>query len=205
MTLKPVITKIPTDYGNFWFFGFKIDNQEVLVIATKKNPKNGANIRLHSSCFTSEIFGSLKCDCADQLKEFMILMNKNRRDDYLLIYFLNHEGRGIGLFNKLRAYEAQRKFNLDTYQANEYLGLPHDMRDYSPVIEILRYFNLTKVNLFSNNLTKLEFLKKNGIIVNIKNFFVKPKSQYAFQYLLAKAKKGSYIIKNINLKYSRLN
>lgn len=195
-TCQPVITRIPTIYGNLWFFAFRINNQEIIVISNKKKPQNGANIRIHSCCFTSEIFGSLKCDCSDQLKEFLNLMNRNKKESFLLFYFLNHEGRGIGLFNKLKAYELQRKLNLDTYQANEYLNLPYDMRDFSPAVDILRYFKINKVNLFSNNPHKIDFLKKAKISVNVKKIFVKPKSRYALNYLLIKAEKGGHIIKN---------
>lgn len=194
--LKPVITQIPTTYGNLWFFAFEINNQQIIVVSNKKKPKNGANIRIHSCCFTSEIFGSLKCDCYDQLKEFLNLMRENKGESFLLFYFLNHEGRGIGLFNKLKAYELQRKLNLDTYQANEYLNLPHDMRDFTPTIDILRYFKINKVNLFSNNPQKINFLKKAKIPVNVKKLFVNPKSHHALSYLLVKAEKGGHIIKN---------
>ncbi|GIW65046.1 MAG: hypothetical protein KatS3mg093_025 [Candidatus Parcubacteria bacterium] len=195
-SLKPAITKIPTVYGNLWFFGFNINGQEVVAITNKKLIRYEANLRLHSCCFTSEIFGSLKCDCAHQLENFLRLMANNRKDNYLLIYFLNHEGRGIGLFKKLMVYEVQRKLNLDTYQANEYFNLPHDARDYTLAIPILNYFKIKKISLYSNNPDKINFLKKEGFIVKINKLFVEPKSQEALNYLLTKVKKGGHLIRN---------
>ncbi|MCS7200546.1 MAG: GTP cyclohydrolase II [Patescibacteria group bacterium] len=193
---KPISTKVPTQYGELWFYAFKIDDQEIVAIINKKNIKKTANVRLHSCCFTSEIFGSLKCDCALQLEYFMSLMSKNRDQNYLLIYFLNHEGRGIGLFNKLKAYEVQRKLGLDTYQANEYLGFPHDVRDYSPSVKILRYFGIEEIILHSNNPDKANFLIKNGFVVRIKKIFIKPHSKHALNYLIAKVEKGNHLIKS---------
>lgn len=194
--IKPIITKIPTKYGKLWFFGFNINGEDIVAIANKKILNKEINLRLHSCCFTSEIFGSLKCDCAFQLDTFLKLMSKNKRSNYLLIYFLNHEGRGIGLLNKLKVYEAQRKFNLDTYEANGYYNLPHDARDYTPALAILNYFGIKKINLFSNNPDKINFLKKNGFSVKINKFFIIPVSKYALDYLLTKAKKGGHIIQN---------
>jgi 3,4-dihydroxy 2-butanone 4-phosphate synthase/GTP cyclohydrolase II len=194
-SLKPAITKIPTVYGNLWFFGFKIENQEIIAIANKKLIKDEVNLRLHSCCFTSEIFGSLKCDCAVQLENFLKLMATNKKDNYLLIYFLHHEGRGIGIFKKLMVYEVQRKLNLDTYQANEYFNLPHDSRDYNLAIPILRYFKIKKISLYSNNPDKVNFLRKNGFLVKINKFFVQPKSKEAIKYLLTKVEKGGHLIR----------
>lgn len=113
------------------------------------------NLRLHSVCFTSEIFGSLKCDCEYQLKKFLGFFN--RKETFMLVYFLNHEGRVIGFFEKIRAYELQRVLNLDTYEANLYLGHQADLRDFSKIFDILDYFKIRDIILYTNNQKKLNF------------------------------------------------
>lgn len=194
--IKPVITKIPTEYGDLWFFGFNIEGQDVIAVSNKRKITDNVRLRLHSCCLTSEVFFSLKCDCSLQLKSFLQLMSQDKKNNYLLIYFLNHEGRGIGLINKLKAYEAQRKLNLDTYEANKYYGFPYDARDYNLAIPILNYFKILHINLFSNNPKKIKFLKNNGFNVKISKLFVPPPSKYALNYLISKVYKGNHCIKD---------
>ncbi len=202
--------KVPTKYGDFWFYDFKFeDGQEVYVILNKdkKNLKNPVNLRLHSACFTSEIFGSLKCDCKSQLKEFLSLFEN--KESFMLIYFPYHEGRGIGFFEKIKAYNLQRKFNLDTYEANLFLGHKKDSRDFSKTFLILDYFKVKKVILYTNNPKKIAIFKNSKIQVETKRLIVFQLSRYSFDYLKTKSLKGGHlikendlnkIIKNLNLK-----
>ncbi|MCS7184057.1 MAG: GTP cyclohydrolase II RibA [Patescibacteria group bacterium] len=192
---KPVITKIPTIYGDLWFFGFKFEDEEIVAISNKRKIKNPINLRIHSCCFTSEIFGSLKCDCVQQLNQFMKLMGEDKKNNYLLIYFLNHEGRGIGLLNKLKVYEVQRKLKLDTYEANKYLGFDYDHRNFDKAIYILNYFKIEEITIFSNNPQKVKILKERGFNISIKKFLVRPPSTYALHYLMTKAERGGHFIK----------
>lgn len=195
INIKKTVTKAPTIYGDFWFFCFNVNGEEVLAISNKKYFRENVRLRLHSCCVTSEIFGCLKCDCSNQLEKFLTLMGKDKKNNYLLIYFLDHEGRGIGLFNKIMTIEVQRKLGLDTYEANEYFGFPVDCRDYSLSIPILKHFKLKNIILYSNNPTKIKFLREHGFKVRTHKLFTPPKSKDAVDYLYIKAIKGGHLIK----------
>ncbi len=156
--------KIPTKYGEFDFTVFKDNDvdQEVLVISLGDiEARHELFTRIHSQCVTSEVFGSLKCDCQQQLESALFEIQK--RGQGLLIY-LNQEGRGIGLANKIKAYDLQSS-GLDTVEANHALGFEDDLRDYSHAVSVLRYFKIDSVSLNTNNPKKIEFLKKAGIEV----------------------------------------
>jgi len=119
-------------------------------------------VRLHSECATGDILGSLRCDCRNQLEES--LEKINLAGEGLLIYIHGHEGRGIGLANKVRAYALQEK-GMDTMDANMHLGFAPDERDYVRAIDILKYFGLKKVRLLTNNRDKLKALEDAGITI----------------------------------------
>lgn len=202
-------TKIPSVYGHLWIFAFKFPNEEIIALTNKLKPKDPVNLRLHSACLTSELFGSLKCDCKSQLEKFLNFFH-NKKDNYLLIYFPSHEGRGIGFFNKLKVYEAQRKYNLDTYQANRYFGFPDDLRDFNHAIDILNYFQIKHIILYTNNPLKIEFfkkLKKYGINFQRREFLTPPISSFCLNYLLTKQEKGHHLIekKKLMVYFKKLN
>lgn len=115
-------------------------------------------VRIHSECITGDLFASLKCDCGSQLEQSLALIAK---EGGILIY-LRQEGRGIGLANKLKAYALQEE-GLDTIQANEELGLPVDNRDYVIAVQILKYLNIQKIRLLTNNPQKVAALTDSGI------------------------------------------
>ncbi len=200
-------TKIPTIYGELYFWCFKFDDQEVYVITNKLRLTNPVNLRLHSACFTSEIFGSLKCDCKNQLNKFLNQMKS--KDSYMLVYFPSHEGRGIGFFNKLKVYEVQRKLNLDTYEANKFLGFPIDKRDFSLTIPILKHFKVKDIILYTNNPYKISFIKKlkeaGFKILKRKEIISFNGSSYCLNYLLTKIKKGNHLIDERIFKEKFLN
>ena len=104
-------------------------------------------VRVHSSCVTGDIFSSLRCDCGDQLKESMKLIEKNKKG---IVLYMAQEGRGIGLVNKLKAYHLQEQ-GFDTVEANEKLGFKADARDYGIGAQILRKMNIRLINLITNN------------------------------------------------------
>lgn len=162
--VKIAETRLPTEFGAFRTFGFetpdKSDSALALVIG-EVGPNEAALARIHSQCLTGDVFGSERCDCGDQLQ--FALKAIGEAGTGILIYQLQ-EGRGIGLMNKLQAYELQDSGH-DTVEANHQLGFDADHRDYSLCAEILHYFKIQSVRLMSNNPRKFEALEIAGIKV----------------------------------------
>src|SRR3989344_407167 len=161
-----VESRLPTEYGEFRLIAFKnnVNNTDELALV-KGDIKNKKDIvvRVHSECITSEVFGSLRCDCDEQLHTAMSIIGKTTG----IIIYLRQEGRGIGLINKLHAYNLQDKGH-DTVTANKELGLPEDARDYSIAAQILKYFNVKSIKLLTNNPDKICQLEHYGITINEK-------------------------------------
>ena len=163
--------KFPTELGDFRIFGFEghfesingpyKEEAAVLKMGDLHTPGPAPLMRVHSQCLTGDVFHSLRCDCRGQLE--MALHKISREGRGLLIYELQ-EGRGIGLMNKLRAYELQDG-GLDTIEANEQLGFESDLRSYVLPAQIVLYFGLKQVRLISNNPEKVEALESAGIQV----------------------------------------
>src|SRR5690606_19312874 len=118
-------------------------------------------VRLHSECLTGDAFGSLRCDCGDQLEQALARIGDEGRG---VLLYLRQEGRGIGLLNKLRAYHLQDG-GLDTVDANQQLGFPSDARDYATAAAILRQLGITQLRLLTNNPAKAAALASHGITV----------------------------------------
>jgi len=150
---------LPTKYGKFRMHVFRnLEGEEadsVVLIYGEIKPEDVPLVRLHSECMTGDVFGSRKCDCGEQLNAALSMIVKEKSG--ILIYS-RQEGRGIGLFNKIRAYELQDQ-GRDTIQANEDLGLPVDGRTYQPAAAMLRYLKVTKIRLITNNPAKAESLR----------------------------------------------
>jgi 3,4-dihydroxy 2-butanone 4-phosphate synthase/GTP cyclohydrolase II len=141
--------------------------------------------RVHSSCFTGDILGSFRCDCGDQLQKAMQMVNAAGKG---VILYMNQEGRGIGLMNKLKAYKLQEE-GMDTVEANLHLGFGMDERDYGVGAQILRQLNVTKLKLMSNNPRKRAGLAGYGLeIVEIVPIEIAP-NQYNEKYLTTKRDK----------------
>lgn len=154
--------KLPTSYGEFDMYGFtsQLDDKEYIVISSGKI-KNGMNVRIHSECVTGDIFHSARCDCGEQLEYSMKYIQEHGG----MILYLPQEGRGIGLINKLKAYELIEQ-GYDTITANEALGFEADLRDYTEASQILKYFNIEEIQLISNNPDKFNQLQDLGIHVS---------------------------------------
>ncbi len=138
----------------------KFTNAEVVVLS-KEYQGDTPLVRMHSSCITGDLFGSLRCDCQSQLHSAMQRISKE--GGYLI--YLEQEGRGIGIVNKLKAYNLQMHENMDTVDANLALGLPVDAGKYDMAIEVLKYHNIEKCRLMSNNPKKVQALETVGISV----------------------------------------
>ncbi len=157
---------LPTRWGMFKIKAY-VDtlNNETHIAIIKGDPHGDEPVlvRVHSQCLTGDTFGSLKCDCGNQLDNAMKMIE--REGTGVLLYLLNQEGRGIGLVNKIRAYKLQES-GLDTVEANLELGLPEDVRDYGIGAQILRKLGLKKLKLITNNPTKFIALKGYGLEIS---------------------------------------
>jgi 3,4-dihydroxy 2-butanone 4-phosphate synthase/GTP cyclohydrolase II len=157
-----VRVNMPTRYGNFTLVAFKekLTGGEHLALVKGSWGKDEAILtRVHSSCFTGDILGSFRCDCGDQLHKAMQMVEREGKG---VILYMNQEGRGIGLMNKLKAYKLQEE-GMDTVEANLHLGFGMDERDYGVGAQILRSLGATKLKLMSNNPRKRAGLKGYGI------------------------------------------
>ncbi|MGZ0211474.1 MAG: 3,4-dihydroxy-2-butanone-4-phosphate synthase [Actinomycetales bacterium] len=162
-----VETTIPTVHGSFTVRAYRdnstgADHVAFIAPGTLDHTGDGPTlVRVHSECLTGEAFGSLKCECGPQLDA---ALDTIQRDGGAVIYLRGHEGRGIGLINKLRAYRLQED-GLDTLDANLALGLPADSRDYGAAVGILKDLGISTVSLLSNNPEKKRQLEERGVIV----------------------------------------
>lgn len=190
---KEVSVKMPTAWGEFDLTAFtQIDTGEPHLALTKGSWKENEPIlvRVHSSCVTGDIFGSCRCDCGPQLHKAMEMIQKEGKGAVL---YMHQEGRGIGLINKLKAYNLQ-EHGLDTVDANLELGFKMDQRDYGVGAQILRYLGISKMRLMTNNPTKRAGLIGYGLEV-VENVPIEIKSNLHNEaYLKAKRDKMGHLI-----------
>ncbi|OIP00891.1 MAG: bifunctional 3,4-dihydroxy-2-butanone 4-phosphate synthase/GTP cyclohydrolase II [Bacteroidetes bacterium CG2_30_32_10] len=185
---KEVSVSLPTLYGDFQLIAYKqkTNNQEHLALVKGSWEKDEpVLVRVHSSCVTGDIFGSLKCDCGDQLHTAMEMIEKEGKG---IVLYMNQEGRGIGLMNKLKAYHLQ-ELGKDTVDANIELGFKADERDYGIGAQILRDLGATKLRLITNNPTKRAGLIGYGLqIVENIPLIIKP-NEHNLRYMKTKRDK----------------
>jgi GTP cyclohydrolase II len=190
--------RFPCRFGEFRIFGFRgsSNGTETETVVLKMGDFSGPGpaplVRIHSQCLTGDVFGSLRCDCGQQLA--MALEQIAREGRGLLIYD-PQEGRGIGLINKLMAYQLQDE-GADTVEANEKLGFDADQRNYALAVEVMRHFGLSKVRLLSNNPAKIEALETEGIEIEERVPCEAPVSEIAAGYVRTKKERMGHLFKS---------
>ena len=187
--------QLPTRYGMFELIAFKQLNTGDIHLAIKKGEwekDEPIMVRVHSSCMTGDILGSLRCDCGDQLHKALKMIEAEGKG---VVLYMNQEGRGIGLLNKLKAYKLQEE-GLDTVEANLQLGFGMDERDYGVGAQILRHLGISKMKLMSNNPRKRAGLLGYGLeVVDTIAIEIKP-NEHNEKYLITKRDKMGHDILN---------
>jgi GTP cyclohydrolase II len=187
---------LPTRYGRFTIYGFKGASpleEAVALVRGKLNGKTAPLVRVHSQCLTGDVLASLRCDCRAQLE---LSMKRIGQASSGILLYLPQEGRGIGLMNKLRAYQLQDG-GMDTVEANETLGFAADARDYDFSAQILKKLGATKIRLLSNNPEKVRQLENSGIRV-VERVPCQPRiSQTSRAYLKTKKRKMGHLLEGI--------
>jgi GTP cyclohydrolase II len=184
---------LPTQYGRFSILGIEGGKPEESAVALVRGRLDGRSIplvRIHSQCLTGDVLGSQRCDCRAQLE---LSLRKIAAAPAGILLYLPQEGRGIGLMNKLRAYELQDG-GMDTVEANQHLGFAADSRDYGFSAQALRALGVRRVRLLSNNPDKVRQLESNGIKV-VQRVACQPRSTDAARsYLLTKSVKLGHVL-----------
>lgn len=185
----------PSRFGPFRIYGFagvrgSETEEAVVLMAGDLRSQGGAPlVRIHSECLTGDVFHSLRCDCRSQLE---LALDQITAEGRGLLIYEHQEGRGIGLLNKLRAYELQDQ-GLDTVEANEELGFEADLRDYALPVAILQYFQVDRVRLLSNNPAKVAALERAGIKVVERAPIIAPPLESTVEYLKTKREKLGHL------------
>lgn len=190
---KVARAKLPTRYGTFEILGFENEvdgEQAVAIVNGRLNGSAAPLVRIHSQCFTGDTLHSLRCDCGDQLEAALKAI---REAEFGIVIYQMQEGRGIGLVNKLRAYQLQDQ-GADTVDANLKLGFEADQRSYEYCAEILKYLGVTAVRLLSNNPDKIRGLVDSGIEVVERVPLIVESSPFASSYLRTKKEKLGHLL-----------
>jgi 3,4-dihydroxy 2-butanone 4-phosphate synthase / GTP cyclohydrolase II len=193
---KVPCAKLPTHLGEFTIYGFHdLDSREeaVALVVGTPDSQTASLVRIHSQCLTGDVFSSKRCDCGDQLNAAMSLIAKSGCG---VLVYQQQEGRGIGLINKIRAYELQDQ-GLDTVAANIELGFEADQRDYRMPAEILKYLGATRIHLLSNNPEKIQGLEREGISVEKRIPLEIAPSSLTRDYLKIKKEKLGHILEKV--------
>ena len=188
----------PTRFGQFRIYGFEGRSGDVVeeAVVLVRGALAGGHpplVRIHSECLTGDVFHSLRCDCRAQLE---LSFERIAEEDRGILIYEHQEGRGIGLLNKLRAYELQDQ-GADTVEANERLGFKADLRSYQLPGEILRFFHLASVRLLSNNPEKVEAVERAGVRVTERIPCVAAPLDSTETYLRTKKTKMGHLIEDV--------
>ncbi|MCR5266705.1 MAG: bifunctional 3,4-dihydroxy-2-butanone-4-phosphate synthase/GTP cyclohydrolase II [Cyanobacteria bacterium RUI128] len=190
---RDAVAELPTMFGNFKIYGYtnKLTGQEHVAVVKDDGSDKIPYIRVHSECFTGDVLHSLRCDCNAQLHTALRMIEEYGKG--AVIYMRNHEGRGIGLVNKIKAYDLQDK-GQDTIEANISLGFPVDLRDYGVGAQIILDLGFNNFNLLTNNPKKIIGLKGYGLtihdVINIKTDI----NEYNEKYMMTKKEKMHHML-----------
>jgi 3,4-dihydroxy 2-butanone 4-phosphate synthase / GTP cyclohydrolase II len=193
---RAAVTKLPTEYGEFVAIAYENEVDDYNHLALVKGdikPGDEVLVRVHSECLTGDVLHSLRCDCGDQLHKAMQIIDKEGKG---VILYMRQEGRGIGLVNKLRAYELQDK-GMDTVEANLELGFKADLRDYGIGAQILVDLGVKKMRLMTNNPRKIVGLEGYGLKVTGRVPLEIPAQSNNLKYLKTKKHKLGHILENV--------
>jgi GTP cyclohydrolase II len=190
------VADLPTRHGKFQIVAFMNSEDQKDHVALVKGDvvgKSDVPVRLHSECLTGDTFGSLRCDCHDQL---VISLEKLASYTNGVLLYMRQEGRGIGLTNKIRAYQLQ-DFGFDTFEANKALGFEDDERDYRVAAHMLMALNVRSVRLLTNNPTKINDLKRHGVQVTAREPILVTPNKYNKKYLKSKYEKSCHMLDDL--------
>ncbi|MCS7197162.1 MAG: bifunctional 3,4-dihydroxy-2-butanone-4-phosphate synthase/GTP cyclohydrolase II [Candidatus Bipolaricaulota bacterium] len=179
---------LPTEFGEFTIHAYKslVDGKEhIALVKGEVAGKENVLVRVHSECLTGDVFGSLKCDCGEQLRQALRQIAEEGLGVFL---YLRQEGRGIGLGNKIKAYHLQDK-GLDTVEANRQLGFKEDLREYGIGVQILKDLGLSTIRILTNNPKKLVGIEAYGIKIVEQIPILVPPNPYNYEYLKTKKEK----------------
>jgi 3,4-dihydroxy 2-butanone 4-phosphate synthase/GTP cyclohydrolase II len=195
------MVQMPTQWGEFTAYGYEslLDGEQHLALVKGDVAgKEDVLVRVHSECLTGDVFHSLRCDCGEQLT---VALGKIEKEGKGVLLYMAQEGRGIGLLNKLRAYELQEQ-GLDTVEANVELGFAPDLRDYGIGAQILADLGLTSIRIMTNNPRKLVGLEGYGLTITERVPLEVPPNEENVRYLQVKKDKMGHILHHQGLRFA---
>lgn len=190
---RDAVAELPTAFGNFKIYGYtnKLTGQEHIAVVKDDGSDKIPYVRVHSECFTGDVLHSLRCDCNAQLHAALRMIEEHGRG--AVVYMRNHEGRGIGLVNKIKAYALQDR-GQDTIEANISLGFPVDLRDYGVGAQIILDLGFNNFNLLTNNPKKIIGLKGYGLTINDVINVRTDINEYNEKYMMTKKEKMHHML-----------